>query len=421
MGARASLLCMDFRSGRHFLQIPGPTNVPDRVLRAIDAPTIDHRGPAFAELGLELLGGLKHVFATEQPGRRLPVLGHGRVGGGAGQHAVPGRQGARVRDRALRHAVAGDGRAARPRGGLDPGRLAPRRRPRARRGGPARRPRRPRGDGRPQRDVDGRHEPGGGGPRGDRRRGLGRAAARRHDLLARVDRLPPRRVGRRRHGRLLAEGADAARRARVQRGRREGARRERRRAAAALLLGLEADPRGQPRRLLALHVGHEPALRPARGARHAARGGAARRLRAPPPARGGDAERRRGVGPRGAVRRPARAFRGADRGARARRPRRRRGAARDPRALRHVARRRPGQAAGPGVPDRPPRRLQRPDAGRDAVRRGDGPADRRRARAARRGRRRAWRRSRPSRWAAGRIALDADPARVRQAAAEPAA
>ena len=38
-------------SGRHFLQIPGPTNVPDRVLRAIDRPTIDHRGPEFQVLG----------------------------------------------------------------------------------------------------------------------------------------------------------------------------------------------------------------------------------------------------------------------------------------------------------------------------------------------------------------------------------
>ena len=42
---------MRFRSGRHFLQIPGPTNVPDRVLRAIERPTIDHRGPDFALLG----------------------------------------------------------------------------------------------------------------------------------------------------------------------------------------------------------------------------------------------------------------------------------------------------------------------------------------------------------------------------------
>jgi alanine-glyoxylate transaminase/serine-glyoxylate transaminase/serine-pyruvate transaminase len=48
----------DHPSGRHFLQIPGPTNVPDRVLRALDHPTIDHRGPEFARLTLEILDGL---------------------------------------------------------------------------------------------------------------------------------------------------------------------------------------------------------------------------------------------------------------------------------------------------------------------------------------------------------------------------
>ena len=56
---------MSHRSGRHFLQIPGPTNVPDRVLRAMDAPTMDHRGPQFADLGREVLGGLRHVFRSE--------------------------------------------------------------------------------------------------------------------------------------------------------------------------------------------------------------------------------------------------------------------------------------------------------------------------------------------------------------------
>jgi len=50
--------------GRHFLQIPGPTNVPDRVLRAIDFPTMDHRGPDFAELGKACLAGMKKVFKT---------------------------------------------------------------------------------------------------------------------------------------------------------------------------------------------------------------------------------------------------------------------------------------------------------------------------------------------------------------------
>ena len=51
-------------SGRHFLQIPGPTNVPDRVLRAIDGPTIDHRGPEFAVLGKTVIAGMKKVFKT---------------------------------------------------------------------------------------------------------------------------------------------------------------------------------------------------------------------------------------------------------------------------------------------------------------------------------------------------------------------
>jgi len=51
-------------AGRHFLQIPGPTNVPDRVLRAIDRPTMDHRGPEFAELGKAVLAGMKRIFKT---------------------------------------------------------------------------------------------------------------------------------------------------------------------------------------------------------------------------------------------------------------------------------------------------------------------------------------------------------------------
>src|SRR5438477_10487781 len=52
-------------SGWHFLQIPGPTNVPDRVFRAMARPTIDHRGPEFAALTLELIAGLQRVFKTE--------------------------------------------------------------------------------------------------------------------------------------------------------------------------------------------------------------------------------------------------------------------------------------------------------------------------------------------------------------------
>jgi alanine-glyoxylate transaminase/serine-glyoxylate transaminase/serine-pyruvate transaminase len=63
--------------GRHFLQIPGPTNVPDRVLRAIAAPTIDHRGPEFAALVGELLPALAPVFGTDDPVVIYPASGTG--------------------------------------------------------------------------------------------------------------------------------------------------------------------------------------------------------------------------------------------------------------------------------------------------------------------------------------------------------
>jgi alanine-glyoxylate transaminase/serine-glyoxylate transaminase/serine-pyruvate transaminase len=65
------------RSGRHFLQIPGPTNVPDRILRAIDSPTIDHRGPDFGELGKRVIEGMKSVFKTEQHAVIYPSSGTG--------------------------------------------------------------------------------------------------------------------------------------------------------------------------------------------------------------------------------------------------------------------------------------------------------------------------------------------------------
>jgi alanine-glyoxylate transaminase/serine-glyoxylate transaminase/serine-pyruvate transaminase len=64
-------------SGRHFLQIPGPTNVPDRVLRALAAPTIDHRGPEFAALAGEVLERLPEVFATSGPVVVYPSSGTG--------------------------------------------------------------------------------------------------------------------------------------------------------------------------------------------------------------------------------------------------------------------------------------------------------------------------------------------------------
>src|SRR3954469_18138204 len=68
---------MKLHAGRHFLQIPGPTNVPDRVLRAIDNPTIDHRGPDFGQLGLEILSNLRAIFQTSGPVVIYPASGTG--------------------------------------------------------------------------------------------------------------------------------------------------------------------------------------------------------------------------------------------------------------------------------------------------------------------------------------------------------
>jgi alanine-glyoxylate transaminase / serine-glyoxylate transaminase / serine-pyruvate transaminase len=68
---------MTVHTGRHFLQIPGPTNVPDRVLRAMDMPTMDHRGPEFGALGLEVLAGIQRVFRTKQPVIIYPSSGTG--------------------------------------------------------------------------------------------------------------------------------------------------------------------------------------------------------------------------------------------------------------------------------------------------------------------------------------------------------
>jgi alanine-glyoxylate transaminase/serine-glyoxylate transaminase/serine-pyruvate transaminase len=68
---------MTLHTGRHFLQIPGPTNVPDRVLRAMDMPTLDHRGSEFAVLGHSVLAGIKRIFRTKQPVIIYPASGTG--------------------------------------------------------------------------------------------------------------------------------------------------------------------------------------------------------------------------------------------------------------------------------------------------------------------------------------------------------
>ncbi|VXB07116.1 Serine--glyoxylate aminotransferase [Burkholderia sp. 8Y] len=72
------MLKLDFHpAGRHFLQIPGPSPVPDRILRAMSYPTIDHRGPEFGALGLKVLDGIKRIFKTTQPVVIYPASGTG--------------------------------------------------------------------------------------------------------------------------------------------------------------------------------------------------------------------------------------------------------------------------------------------------------------------------------------------------------
>ena len=72
------MLTLDFHpTGRHFLQIPGPSPVPDRILRAMSLPTIDHRGPEFGALGLKVLAGIKEVFKTRHPVVIYPASGTG--------------------------------------------------------------------------------------------------------------------------------------------------------------------------------------------------------------------------------------------------------------------------------------------------------------------------------------------------------
>jgi alanine-glyoxylate transaminase/serine-glyoxylate transaminase/serine-pyruvate transaminase len=97
---------MATQQGRHFLQIPGPSPIPDRILRAMDMPIIDHRSAEFARLGKAVLEGCKAVFKTQAAGGDLPVLGHRRLGSRDRQHAFARRYRADGRDRPFRHALA---------------------------------------------------------------------------------------------------------------------------------------------------------------------------------------------------------------------------------------------------------------------------------------------------------------------------
>jgi len=78
------------RTGRHFLQIPGPTNVPDRILRAMDRPVTDHRSQEFARLSFEVLEGFEGNISDVSAGHCVSLLRHGRMGSSSRKHPQPG-------------------------------------------------------------------------------------------------------------------------------------------------------------------------------------------------------------------------------------------------------------------------------------------------------------------------------------------
>jgi alanine-glyoxylate transaminase / serine-glyoxylate transaminase / serine-pyruvate transaminase len=87
------MLTLDFHpTGRHFLQLPGPSPVPDRILRAMSLPTIDHRGPEFGALGLKVLGEIKQIFKTNQPVIIYPASGTGAWEAALSNTLSPGDQ-----------------------------------------------------------------------------------------------------------------------------------------------------------------------------------------------------------------------------------------------------------------------------------------------------------------------------------------
>jgi alanine-glyoxylate transaminase/serine-glyoxylate transaminase/serine-pyruvate transaminase len=161
-------------SGRHFLQIPGPTNVPDRVLRAIAQPTIDHRGPDFAELTRDLLQRVQPVFGTSGPVVIYPCSGTGAWEAALVNTLSPGDRvlafetghfASLWRDMAERLGLVVDFVPGDWRRGVQPAAVAERL------------------------AADTAH--GIAAVMVHRRGGSSRAAARRHDLLAGVHRLPP--------------------------------------------------------------------------------------------------------------------------------------------------------------------------------------------------------------------------------------
>src|SRR6266702_1043635 len=365
---------MPYRSGRHFLQIPGPTNVPERVLRAIDSATIDHRGPEFGKMGLEILEGLKAVFQTKAPVVIYPASGTGAWEAALVNTLSPGDRvlmfetghfASLWHKMAARLGVSVDLVPTDWRRGVDPAAV----------------------EAKLKEDREHKikavcvvHNETSTGVTS--RIGAIRKAvdAARHPALYMVDTISSLASIDYRHDEWgvdvtvgLAKRADAAPGAVLQRGERKGAQGLAVGEAAALLLELGGDHRQQQDGLLPLHPRDQPPLRVARIARDADGGGPRKRLCPPRAPRGRHAPRGARLGPGDPVRGARGVLELAHRRDDARGPRRRRAAPDHPRGLRHVARIGPRQARRESVPHRAPGRLQRPHARRRARRSRDGP------------------------------------------------
>ena len=252
-------------SGRHFLQIPGPTNVPDRILQAIAMPVIDHRGPEFAEMAKDVIAGMKRVFQTQEmvviypssgtgaweaalsntlsPGDRVLMFETGHFA--SLWRAMAGRLGLEI------DFVPGDWRH-----GVDPAQVEE------------------------KLAADRAHqikavcvvhnETSTGvtsripeDPRRNRSRASSRLVHGRYDLFARLDRLSSRRVEGRCHGRRLAEGIDVAAGLGFNAVSKKALAAAEACQAGALLLGLAGDGRGGGDRLFPLYASHQPVVRAA--------------------------------------------------------------------------------------------------------------------------------------------------------------
>ena len=367
------------RSGRHFLQIPGPTNVPDRVLRAMAAPVIDHRGPEFAPLGHAVLEGMRAIFQTTSPVIIYPSSGTGACEAALSNPLSPGDRVVIMetgwfshvawRQVAERLGLVVDYVPGTWRRGASPddleARLAPDR----------------------QHDikavvvVHNETSTGATSRLPDLRAVMNRL---RHPALLIVDTVSSLASIDYRHDEWEVDVAvsGSQKGLMVPPGLGFNAVSEKALKASSAKHTKSTSTywdwhemiRRQRLRILPVHAGDEPPLRAARGVGDAAGRRSRERLLPARPPRRGDPRRSPRVGPRDPLRRNHASTRmsltavlmpdGHDADAL------REG---DPRSLRHVARHRSGQAGRRGVPHRASRKLQRPDAGRHAERSGDGP------------------------------------------------